>query len=344
MQHIITRHPSIANQHVSWGKIEEGENPTDEFLTKISDYFQKRIEKESLTRNSGCWDPIVGGHGSIIEDLKNKNFENLRSTFRKICSSNLSVGISGGDNCFKARMNSEDERQKYAVIQYDRLVTLMEFAGIIEMFWQEIYDSNKLFNYHLEQKPEFHLQKIAERYNFDISAPKDAGGQYGLKTDYGIYSERDMWALEVAMRVSDCFKNKNIKICEIGGGFGHLAYYLNKMGFTNYTIVDLPTISVSQMYFLGMNLGEEKVNFISPEDFDGKYDLVLNVDSMPEMGRDTAKKYCDIMKNNSNYFMSVNIENISHRGYTVNQLCEMDKVARNIFWTRFGYVVEEWVR
>jgi 2-polyprenyl-3-methyl-5-hydroxy-6-metoxy-1,4-benzoquinol methylase len=89
----------------------------------------------------------------------------------------------------------------------------------------------------------------------------------------GLFSDRDIMALGVAIRIKETYWNrKDISICDIGSGLGYLPYYLKQLGFNNITHVDLPTISVASKYFMKTNMPDFDLKYVSPQDFDGKYD------------------------------------------------------------------------
>src|SRR5262249_5720898 len=116
---------------------------------------------------------------------------------------------------------------------------------------------------------------------------------------------------------------KRPRILEIGAGLGRTAYYAAELGLTDYTIIDLPSTSVAQGYFLGRALGDEQVTLfgelaipgrikiLPPESFldaacEATFDLVLNVDSMTEMDRSVAASYWDKIARSARRFLSIN--------------------------------------
>lgn len=103
-------------------------------------------------------------------------------------------------------------------------------------------------------------------------------------------------------------------------------------------------------------LGEDTVSFygeksssiriLPPTEFldaSDRYDLVVNVDSLTEMGRDTAWSYCQAINTRANRFLSINHERNS---LAVRDLCAeigMDLSARAPYWLRRGYLDEVFV-
>lgn len=315
----------------------------DDLLNRICDYFQGRITEESVYSDSRIWDTNVGRQKQVVEDLRERNLEELHITLRNLFSSPLTHGTGAGDEYYQRIVDNEQYKLGIICLIVDKLLSIMESTGLQRTFNQEEYFYvPQYYDVYMNTHPDVFLDKLHEHYKVDLSAPKYSGGQFGMITKYGLYSERDMISLGTALYIADKFKDRNISICEIGGGSGHLAYYLHRLGFKNISIVDLPTISVSQMYFLESNLGKNDIKLLSPSQFDGKYDLVINVDSLIEMNIETAKDYINLIKENAGYFISINSETDEPGFFKVCDICDMEKVSRNLFWFRRGYVIEEY--
>lgn len=336
---LMSNHPmNVGRYNTGWGKATEHKD--EALLNKLCDYFLKRTETDPVSYENSVWSGIIERQSGVITALQERNLDYLHSTFRNLFSSTLTHGTAQGDDHYRSLSSNENMRKDVAQIYYDKLITLMEMTGIVPMFSPEEYYFVKRFDQYFQNSPEFYLEALMKKYNFDATAPKYSGNLFGLSTHYGLYNERDFMSLGVALSVREKFDNSNITICEIGGGVGHLAYYLYRLGFKNITIVDLPTISLSQMYFLSTNIEQQDaVNLISPKEFTGEYDLVINVDSMTEMSIDSASEYCDKMLLNTKNFISINHET---NPFTVSSICKMKKTSRNIFWLRKGYVTEEY--
>lgn len=336
---LMSNHPmNVGNYTIGWGKGPEKRD--DVLLNSICDYFIKRIESEPVSYENSVWYDNVGRQSQIINALKNRNIDILHDTLKNLFSSTLTHGTAQGDDHYNQLVNNQSMQRNFCQLTYDKLITLLEMFDIIPYFSPEEYYYVKRFDNYFKLSPDELLEYVEKKFNFDISAPKYSGNLIGLQTKYGLYNERDFMSMCIALLISQKFPDKNIKICEIGGGVGHLAYYLYKLGYKNVTIVDLPTISVSQMYFLSTNLDDNSVDLIAPKDFTGEYDVVINVDSMTEMNIDSAKEYCSKMKDKTGYFVSINHETNPFR---VKDVCEMKNISRHPFWLRKGYVFEEYI-
>jgi len=316
-------------------------------LNGLCDYFMTRMAKEHVKNGSAkslTWNSLINSHESFVNDILNRNIDSLHNTLKNLCNSPLTRGIFGGDILYDFYKTNEAERKLFVFGVFDKLVSIAEATGLIVHFNPE----DILFPNIMNKKPEFFLDILAKNYQFDIRAPKYAGGNLGIQTDYGLYSQRDMFALYLALTVSEKYKDKNVNICEIGGGAGHLAYYLNRLGYRNLTIVDLPTISTVQKYFLDMNLYPNNgINLMSPEDFTGEYDLVINADSFIEMNINDATRYLNLINKNGKHLISLNQETGPHQfgehGFRVCDIANMRRISRHISWIRRGWVYEEYI-
>jgi 2-polyprenyl-3-methyl-5-hydroxy-6-metoxy-1,4-benzoquinol methylase len=335
---LLQNHPMITGNHkIGWG------NPTDyrddELLESICDYFDKRTKIEPISYENSVWFNNVERQKPIIDLLQRRDLDALHELFRNMFSSPLTHGTAQGDVQTQQFRNDPSFTARVVQGGYDRLVSLMEMFEIIPLFSPEEYSFNNRFDYYFTISADEYIKKLMDKFNVDLTAPKYSGNLLGMDTSYGIYNERDIIAIGIALLIHEKFPDKSMRICEIGGGTGHLAYYLYKLGYENITIVDLPTISLSQMYFLSVNLGKDKVKLLAPQEFTGDYDIVVNVDSMTEMNIESATEYCDKMMNKA-LFISINHEANS---FTVADVCKMQRVSRNLFWLRRGYIIEEFI-
>lgn len=194
------------------------------------------------------------------------------------------------------------------------------------------------------------IAALERALGFSLDMPAVYAGLDGLPVPGGVLTYRMIHAAYCASRVKSLASGA---VLEIGGGVGFLAYYLHRLKL-NVTIVDLPMTNVAQGYFLLRALGEEAVvlegepprrgavNVLTPSHLDScpRYDLVVNVDSLTEVGREVAEGYVRWIMKNSRRFWSVNHE---ANTFTVGELlkeCPGATVERFPYWMRNGYVEE----
>jgi hypothetical protein len=158
-----------------------------------------------------------------------------------------------------------------------------------------------------------------------------------------------------------------LRIVEIGGGYGGMAYWLARMVDPGrYVIVDLPIVGVLQGYFLSKALGESAVGLFG-EDSAAKltitpthalgavatpFDVLVNKDSMPEMPERAMLDYLEWGRSGcTGLFYSYNQEAaVPFDGVAQNVVPEaiariggFKRVRREASWLRRGYVEEVYV-
>lgn len=338
---LMINHPPVEGAcEYGWGKAPEVRD--DGFLNKLCDYFEQRMKTDSLDAKSDEWNAIVPTHAAFVELLEKRDLENLHEYLRFMFSKPLCHGTAQGHYFYKRLNENVDDIQKntgFAI--YDKFISLMEANNIIPTFSPEEYLTKNDFLKFYTISPDNYLDMLEKTFNCDLSAPEFQGKHFGIQTDrHGLYSDRDLMALAISIRVKEAYWNRSdITICDIGGGVGYLSYWLRKLGFENITYVDLPTVTVSAMYFLEIN-GIDNVKFITPDQFDGKFDLVINFDGITTYGRETAEDYMSKIEKNANHFLSVNRE---FDDFRVSDICNMRRISRNSFWLRRGYIEEDYV-
>jgi hypothetical protein len=207
------------------------------------------------------------------------------------------------------------------------------------------------------------LDKIQTRLPFQIDFPPFSGNcEQGLQTKYGITSNRHIFYLWVLKRIIELCPDKNSSIIEIGAGFGLLGYYLDKIGYKDYTTIDLARTNACQTYFLARNLPERRLIISGDVDnpFDLKYkdsikilhstdfkavpknrfSIMVNMDGLTEMGIEQATQY--IQHDCSPILFSINHEVNNYRVFDIEQPLKELKY-RYPFWLRDGYVEELYV-
>jgi SAM-dependent methyltransferase len=210
---------------------------------------------------------------------------------------------------------------------------------------------------HIETYPDVEalLKTIDDAIGFRVTFPNPFPGEKGLPTSRGVASIRAVQALYQAWLIASLIPSRDGSVLEIGAGTGRTAFYATQLGIMNYTIVDIPMTNVAQANFLGRTLGENRIALYGePADssrvrilpttvFFGaqdRFDLVVNVDSLTEMARETALAYCSEMKTRARTILSINHE---YNDFTVRELASeagLPKGSRHPYWLRRGYVEE----
>jgi len=195
------------------------------------------------------------------------------------------------------------------------------------------------------------VRAIEEMLGFPLAPKWCFEGAFGLKCRSGVLLDRMIHGAYCAHRLRALGAGK---VLEIGAGVGYLARCAHEIGI-DYTIVDLPMTSVVQGYFLMRALGEDAVALEGEPARAGqirvrtpshlaaaeRYDLVVNVDSLTEVGLETAAAYLKRSFEICDRFLSVNHE---ANPFTVDGLLRERfpelKSERFPYWMRRGYVEE----
>lgn len=331
----------------------------DKFLLSICDYYKGRKDLHKLERS--VWSDNLYRHMDFHAALTHYDFNALHNMLSRMFSTGITHGTNQGENHFKKLKENESFREVMGYMTLDVFMALLQWFEIVEVFSPEEFqfDTNLstarwVTDHAKSGDADAFMLRLEQKYDFDASAPKYTKDLFGFKMKRGIYSLRDFWALGVALEIKTYIQNNRLdinRICEIGGGVGHLAYYLTRLGFSDISIVDLPTVSVSQMYFLGTNLPKHNIKLLEPKQFESQnYDLVVNVDSFVEMNKDVALEYLRTMKKGTR-LLSINHERIFYDEpedkFTVSGLAEkagLRKLSRDLFWLRKGYVKEYYIK
>jgi len=251
----------------------------------------------------------------------------------------------------KRLLASEATSQGLAKTCKMKLLTLGDALGVTSL------DNPEAYCAHPEPAPapetDELLEGIERALGFRIDFPNPFPNEFGLATKRGIAGYRAINALYQAHRIRTLVvRIPKPRILEIGGGTGRTAYYAHKLGLKDYSIVDLPFTAISQGYFLGRTLGldsiaadgdpetADAVKLYAPETFfarQERYDLIVNVDSLTEMGWETASAYWKAIRGRAAMFLSINHET---NEFTVRQLPGPAPQTRYPYWMRRGYVEE----
>ena len=238
----------------------------------------------------------------------------------------------------------------HGIVNYQDLLLLSEALGARRLWNPE--------GSHREALPDVEtlLGAIDHVLGFRVEFPNPFSDEIGLTTSRGVASYRAVQALYQASRVLSAAKGKmGARVAEIGAGLGRTAFYARRLGMRDYTIVDLPMSAAAQAYFLGRAAGPDEIclfgedrpgiRILPPSAFlnaSDCYDVVVNVDSLTEMARPTARAYCEAIKVRGRLFVSINHE---LNPFTVRDVCAeagMKMLTRTPYWMRRGYVDEEY--
>lgn len=209
------------------------------------------------------------------------------------------------------------------------------------------------------------LARLEERLGFSVAMP-EAGRPYVVRLGNRATAPDILRHAYLAWRLRTMGHGPGARVLEIGGGFGMFALAARRAGIGHVTIIDLPFVGAIQMGYLGTALGpsavagldevEAPVTLLPPDSIaalpDDGFDVAVNADSLPEMGRATALGYLRHLHRLAPRLVSINQETGKvHAGAAQNRVAELvaetglwRRTARFRHWMEQGYVEEVYER
>jgi hypothetical protein len=152
-------------------------------------------------------------------------------------------------------------------------------------------------------------------------------------------------------------ENDEVRILEIGGGYGALAYWFKRAyEKVSYSIIDLPECLVFSRLYLYLNMpnvpsgfgpsvaakyGFQFIPNYMAESLSGRFDLVINTLSMSEMSAHQVEKYVELIKtvwiHDEGIFFEQNQDN-RHMGLLFAQQIFSAKFAHRLDLNQDGIV------
>lgn len=336
-------------------------------LERLKKYYATNKNKFSPSETIDMWqDSYVPMYQSLFEYLEKNEDEKALVFLNNMCKNEATSGYFSG----YVRENKDVKPNKYAnmligvssLYHMDALVGFAEWLGVIHA---ESFDHNSREHY-VYSEPDEIINLIEQNSDIKIKFPSFQDGYHGIVSSKGIFSNRHFIYMYIALRIKELCKDiPNPRICEIGGGVGLLAYYCNLFGLKDITMVDIPSVSFISSYFMMKNMPERKfllgddkgiydtpdaIKIIFPEHFnnapDNQFDIVVNCDSFPEINEVVTAEYVENIKRTSKLFYSINHEwyeeVLQNRNVPVivKNNGGFDRLLRNLFWLRRGYVEE----
>jgi hypothetical protein len=280
----------------------------------------------------------------------------------------ISIGIGPPGFGTFTECATRDGQYVQALLCKDKLASLAVALGILpaECLEQGHWGEN------IATPAEELLQKVEAALGFSL-IPPDACGAFGLKIGERILPCKSIEHGYVNWKIRGKYpRGKSLNVCEIGAGFGGIAYYFCISGGGSYSIFDLPTMNLLQGYYLCKTLGPDvvslyrepvgastRVRVLPYWDFDccapGEFDIAVNQDSMPEITEAAVENYLrGILRTTRDRFVSINQETMgmwacgekSGRQIVVPWVIErvggFRRVLRMPYWLRRGYVEEHY--
>jgi hypothetical protein len=312
-------------------------------------------EKRNPLKREGedLWSPILRKEfPTILASIENGDARQLSKELMIFGSSpvwfgGLTTGLDGFN------WNNWDLHW-IALTYYDKLLSIAEYMGIIPAPMNEAGNGARNFSGDINEL----VCNIEKELGFSILPPPAIVPVVGISANHGIFNYRHLLGLYGALRVSDLAIESH-PIAEFGGGLGITALYARRMGFNDYTLLDLPMSCLFAGHFLINSLGENHVSLYGEKLSDHtikilpywecqnlqskRYCLSLNQDSMPEMADNFIHEYLrQIRRITDGVFLSINHEGFFPR--TVNKFIlasgGFKRINRSKCFVREGYIEE----
>jgi hypothetical protein len=332
--------------------------PGDEPLTaRLTAAYRRSAESQALAQGSMWSDFFEAYHRPLHDAFIGPDPGRAAALLRHPAGNDLFYGFDFLCAEFLKNATSAGWRNANAASVADALLRLAEVLGAVRLPNRE-RQSTGFEPVHRHELDDV-LAQVEAALGRQINLPTPFAGEHGMATPRGVMSYRVPQALYQAHRIRQLTQGvAHPAVLEIGGGLGRTAFYARELGIRDYTIIDLPLTSIAQGSFLGRTLGgdairlagedgagdDQRIKLLSPDAFlhgTRRYDLVLNADSLTEMGEEIARGYLAACLPRASTLLSINHES---NGFTVNALLRGLGVARpiirSLYPMRDGYVEE----
>ncbi len=337
--------------------------PDRSLLARIAACYAAGRALNAATTPS-MWDEHAALRSPFLSALAAGDLDALSTMLGDLFGGVLLDGMSHGSSLF-----AEESRNPYGdgfvgLRTLDCLLALGEAAGELPV---PCYAQMKLDRYLATMQGDHAalLARLEARLGFPLAMP--AVGRPYVVTLGGTSTAPDVLRhAALAHRLATMGFGPSSRVLEIGGGFGMFALCARRAGIGAVTIIDLPFVNAIQMFYLGSALspdavsgtgeGEAPLRLLPPDSVsalaDDSFDVVVNCDSLPELGRETALGYLREVRRLAPLFVSINQESGKvHGGASQHRVGELAaevggwrRLSRHRAWMEQGYVEEVYAR
>jgi hypothetical protein len=363
-----TTHPALTRLMIGvtpppLARLANETSPDDALLTRVASCFAA-ARRLNASSTASMWDEQERLRAPFIDALAAGDLAALRTAFDDLFGGVLLDGMSHGSSLFADEARNPYRRGFVGLRTIDCLLSLAEALGESPV---PCYAQMTLPRY-LDSLAGDHaalLARLERRLGFPLGMPA-AGAPYVVRLGGCATAPDVLRHAYVAHRLQQLGLGPRSRVLEIGGGFGMFALCARRAGLGHVTIVDLPFVGAIQMGYLGTVMGagevagvgeaEASVTLLPPDSVaamaDDSFDVVVNCDSLPEMGRETALGYLRAIRRLAPRFVSINQEAQKvHGGAPQNRVVELveevgglRRASRHRHWMEQGYVEEVFER
>jgi hypothetical protein len=255
-------HPnSGARRDIPFGRSDASLGPSTVATARrlITAYHQTAAQPDTplkLITDTDLWTGITRENFSaMVGFIENDDAEQLAMFLSEFGSTytwfgGVTTGLDGYNHW-------DTSEQAVAYGYFDKLVCLAEGLGVLPCENPE-QGENGNWGRNIALDPDVVADRIAAVLGIDIVPPMGVIPVAGLELRNGLLHYRHINALYLAARIKDLTEPTD-RVCEFGAGLGLAAFYLNRMGWTDTTLFDIPLTNVLSGYFLIGALGPDSV-------------------------------------------------------------------------------------
>jgi hypothetical protein len=330
----------------------------------------KKEEAAYPAIGADIWSAIRRLQEGFFSILESDDPKGLATYLCNMSRHDATIGITQGNGEYGWITTSPEYQHFRALLIKDKLVSFAEAVGAIRCECPE----QGPWGEHLHADIDVLLRMVEKCVGIALVPPEIDGGLFKIPAGAGLLHDRDLHAQYAAWSMRE-IAGPNASICEIGGGVGRAAYWAQRFGLGQYTILDLPHVNVLQGYYLlkslpmdqvrlfGEALGNPRVTvwpyFEKRRIACGAVDMVFNQDSLPEVHREAALDYIEwAWQISPRWFYSINQEAAATYnqsfwepatesdpkqnvvGLLVTEANGFRRVMRAPYWLRKGYAAE----
>jgi len=340
---------------------DKDEERSRQAVQRVVAAYQAALQ-EKVQPAPSMWDGIENQSQNFIDALNKGNAARAQQHLSRLFQSSLIWGLGKYDQPLVDDMRRVPDRSHVQLRITDALVSLGQAVGshaLTSVEQSGVLANINALNIDIE-KTLYYLETTAQ---MDVSSPR-VGAAYGCEVGGRFITIDGLLHSYTVHRIKQLGASADTKVVEIGGGFGCLAHLMGRAGLKQYAIYDLPWVNAIQGYYLLMCLPPEMVRLhgessgtveVNPfwrfeELADRSVEYLVNTDSLPEMGRQTAMNYIQRIKRVlKGQFLSINQEaKADNAGVgqqnSVSELVRetggLKRLSRALYWMRQGYVEE----
>lgn len=343
-----------------------GESPAylgDQFLDRVRRSYVLAARPDATTLDS-MWSEIGKIQGPVHDALASKDNHAIRRIFADPSATDLYFGVD-----FIRLTGRPPDDQPNEIEEWERKHEAMCRALVLQL--AEAVGVRRWLPDDSELKPNYYpaehikdpdvdavLSAVEAAIGFKFSFPNPFAREPGVETSRGLASFRALNAIYQAYRIrQELADTSNKSVLEIGPGIARTVYYSWLSRVRDYTTIDLPLGVAAQACFLGATLGPDAIWMVGdaphlavgrirllPSTFalpSAKFGLVVNADSITEMGDANSALYAAWIAEHAETFLSINHEaNAPTIAALSRRYFSRSRARRYLYWLRRGWVEE----